>query len=195
MADLIIYTMDGVKNLGEKEKEKLIETKMEAAAEGIFNALDSSLKGKYNQKSIFNLIKKSDSNHDGKITSSEAAGDKDNIFGLKSSEKLSKVQKSVNKEQKLVGIKGLQKGIGVSNFTWKMAKPFVLANTDAKGLKEMFSTPEVMKYYNAEMGKISDTNKHLAEVFKAKGISVEDIKKLGFAEDTLKEILEFYKKA
>ena len=65
----------------------------------------------------------------------------------------------------------------------------------SKGLKEMFSTPEVMKYYNAEMGKISDTNKHLAEVFKAKGISVEDIKKLGFAEDTLKEILEFYKKA
>lgn len=195
MSQLVIYSLDNVKNLSPRERQVYTDVRMEAAAEGIFNALDNDLKDKYTPKQIFNLIKNNDKNKDGIITKDEVTGDVDNIFGLKTSDnkdKLERIQSSVKKEQELSDIKSLQKGLDTNRFIWAIAKPLIINHITAENLKEMFSNQAVVKYYSEGMGKNSETNKHLVELFKAKKISVNDIKNMGFADDTLKDLLKLY---
>ena len=193
MKQLQIYSVDTEKFKSQKPiaKKIYVDLLIDTAAEGIFNALDKDLKSKYTPDKISDIIKNTDKDKNGIITEEEAKKDIDNIFGLQLSEdanKLKKVQASVDKNLELADIKGLK--IGLDN--WTMTKHLTISHTSAEDIRNMFSNKSAVKYYSDEMGKNSDTNKHLVELFKARGITVDEIKKMGFSEKVLNDILRLY---
>ena len=198
MSELIIYSIEYNKKANAMHRGYYRNLKIVAAAEGIFNELDDSLKRKYNTYEISNLIKKADKNKDGIITEDEAKKDTDNIFGLKDSdntELLDRIQTSVNKKVNIADIKELlNRGLMVKDDFWPTVKTFTLMFTSNEQLKRMFSNKDAVEYYCKEVDLNSNANKHLVDLFRANKITTDDVKAMNFSEEVLNDILRLYEK-